>query len=66
MSILIQPLITEKLTRIQEEQQKYAFKVLRSATKPQMHVDHILCLRAMDHVPIAIVLILIQSVKHCT
>ncbi|MEX0823680.1 MAG: 50S ribosomal protein L23 [Balneolaceae bacterium] len=36
MSILIQPLITEKLTRIQEEQQKYAFEVNRSATKPQI------------------------------
>ncbi len=36
MSILIQPLITEKLTRIQEEQQKYAFKVLKTATKPQI------------------------------
>jgi len=36
MSILIQPLITEKLTRIQEQDQKYAFKVLKSATKPQI------------------------------
>jgi len=36
MSILIQPLITEKLTRIQEEEQKYAFKVLKSATKPEI------------------------------
>jgi len=36
MSILIQPLITEKLTRIQDEDQKYAFKVLKSATKPQI------------------------------
>lgn len=36
MSILIQPLITEKLTRIQEENQKYAFKVLKSATKPEI------------------------------
>lgn len=36
MSILIQPLITEKLTRIQETQQKYAFKVLKSATKPEI------------------------------
>ena len=36
MSILIQPLITEKLTRIQEENQQYAFKVLKSATKPEI------------------------------
>ncbi|TVR14218.1 MAG: 50S ribosomal protein L23 [Balneolaceae bacterium] len=36
MSILIQPLITEKLTRIQEEHQQYAFEVLKSATKPQI------------------------------
>jgi large subunit ribosomal protein L23 len=36
MSILIQPLITEKLTRIQEEHQQYAFEVDRNATKPQI------------------------------
>lgn len=36
MSILIQPLITEKLTQIQETQQKYAFKVLKTATKPEI------------------------------
>lgn len=36
MSILIQPLITEKLTRLQEEHQQYAFEVHRSATKPQI------------------------------
>lgn len=36
MSIIIQPLITEKLTRIQEEQSKYAFKVLTSANKTQI------------------------------
>jgi large subunit ribosomal protein L23 len=36
MSILIQPLITEKLTRLQEEHQQYAFEVLRSATKPEI------------------------------
>lgn len=33
MSILIQPLITEKLTRLQEEHQQYAFEVARNATK---------------------------------
>lgn len=36
MSILIQPLITEKLTRLQEEHQQYAFKVEKSATKPEI------------------------------
>lgn len=36
MSILIQPLITEKLTRLQEEYQQYAFEVQRSATKPEI------------------------------
>ncbi|MEX0648568.1 MAG: 50S ribosomal protein L23 [Balneolaceae bacterium] len=36
MSILIQPLITEKLTRLQEEHQQYAFEVHRSATKPEI------------------------------
>lgn len=36
MSILIQPLITEKLTRLQEEHQQYAFKVVKSATKPEI------------------------------
>ncbi|MFU8813125.1 MAG: 50S ribosomal protein L23 [Balneolaceae bacterium] len=36
MSVLIQPLITEKLTRIQEEHQQYAFKVARNATKPEI------------------------------
>lgn len=36
MSILIQPLITEKLTRLQEEHQQYAFKVKRTATKPEI------------------------------
>ncbi|HMB42032.1 MAG TPA: 50S ribosomal protein L23 [Balneolaceae bacterium] len=33
MSVLIQPLITEKLTRLQEEHQQYAFEVARNATK---------------------------------
>ena len=36
MSILVQPLITEKLTRLQEEHQQYAFEVKRDATKPQI------------------------------
>lgn len=36
MSILIQPLITEKLTRLQEVHQQYAFEVARNATKPQI------------------------------
>jgi large subunit ribosomal protein L23 len=36
MSVLIQPLITEKLTRIQEEHQQYAFEVSSSATKPEI------------------------------
>lgn len=36
MSILIQPLITEKLTRLQEEHQQYAFEVHRAATKPEI------------------------------
>jgi large subunit ribosomal protein L23 len=36
MSVLIQPLITEKLTRLQEEHQQYAFEVHRNATKPQI------------------------------
>jgi large subunit ribosomal protein L23 len=36
MSILIQPLITEKLTRIQEVHQQYAFEVSKNATKPQI------------------------------
>jgi len=36
MSILIQPLITEKLTRLQEQHQQYAFEVHKSATKPEI------------------------------
>lgn len=36
MSVIIQPLITEKLTRLQEVHQQYAFKVHKSATKPQI------------------------------
>ncbi len=36
MSVLVQPLITEKLTRLQDEHQQYAFEVSRNATKPQI------------------------------
>ncbi len=36
MSVLIQPLITEKLTRLQDENQQYAFKVVKTATKPEI------------------------------
>ncbi|TVQ00492.1 MAG: 50S ribosomal protein L23 [Balneolaceae bacterium] len=36
MSILIQPLITEKLTRLQDVHQQYAFEVAKNATKPQI------------------------------
>ncbi len=36
MSILIQPLITEKLTRLQEVHQQYAFEVAKNSTKPQI------------------------------
>ncbi|TVR35258.1 MAG: 50S ribosomal protein L23 [Balneolaceae bacterium] len=36
MSVLIQPLITEKLTRLQDQHQQYAFEVARNATKPQI------------------------------
>lgn len=36
MNILIQPLITEKLTRLQEEHQQYTFEVHRAATKPEI------------------------------
>ncbi|MEX0769318.1 MAG: 50S ribosomal protein L23 [Balneolaceae bacterium] len=37
MSVVLQkPLITEKLTRLQEEHQQYAFKVAKGATKPEI------------------------------
>lgn len=36
MSVLIQPLITEKLTRLQEEHQQYAFEVSAKANKKQI------------------------------
>lgn len=34
--ILIKPLVTEKLTRIQAETGKVSFEVLRSSTKPEI------------------------------
>lgn len=34
--VLIKPLITEKLTKIQEKENKYAFQVDRRATKPEI------------------------------
>jgi len=36
MSILIRPLITEKLTILQDEHQQYAFQVKKTATKPEI------------------------------
>lgn len=36
MSILIRPLITEKLTRLQEVEGKFTFEVIKSATKPEI------------------------------
>ena len=36
MSVLIQPLITEKLTRLMEEHQQYAFEVQKTASKPEI------------------------------
>ena len=36
MSVLIRPLITEKLSRIQEQDGKYAFEVQTGATKPEI------------------------------
>lgn len=36
MSVIVQPLITEKLTRLQEEHQQYAFEVDRNASKPEI------------------------------
>ena len=36
MSIIVRPLITEKLTRIQEESGKVAFEVMQTATKPEI------------------------------
>ncbi len=36
MSILIRPVITEKLSRLQEVENKYTFEVVQSATKPEI------------------------------
>ena len=36
MSILIRPLITEKLSRIQDQEDKYTFEVQIAATKPEI------------------------------
>lgn len=36
MIVLEKPLITEKLTRLQDEHKQYAFKVATKATKPQI------------------------------
>lgn len=36
MIVLKRPLITEKLTRLQEEHKQYAFQVHKKATKPQI------------------------------
>lgn len=38
-AILIKPLITEKLTRLQEQQNKYAFQVSMSASKPEIKAE---------------------------
>jgi len=39
MSVVIQPLITEKTARIQAAENKYAFVVSKSATKPQIRQE---------------------------
>lgn len=36
MSVLIRPVITEKLSRLQEESNKYTFEVRKSSTKPEI------------------------------
>jgi large subunit ribosomal protein L23 len=36
MSVLIRPVITEKLSRLQEEANKFTFEVVKSATKPEI------------------------------
>ena len=36
MSILVRPLITEKLSRIQDQEGKYTFEVHIGATKPEI------------------------------
>ena len=39
MSVVIQPLITEKTARIQAAENKYAFVVTKNATKPQIRQE---------------------------
>ena len=36
MSVIIRPVITEKLSRLQEEAAKYTFEVAMKATKPEI------------------------------
>lgn len=36
MSVLVRPVITEKLSRLQEEANKYTFEVAKAATKPEI------------------------------
>lgn len=36
MSVIIRPVITEKLSRLQEEAGKYTFEVALNATKPEI------------------------------
>ena len=36
MSVLIRPVITEKLSRLQEVENKFTFEVTKSATKPEI------------------------------
>lgn len=36
MSVLIRPVITEKLSRLQEVEGKFTFEVIKSATKPEI------------------------------
>lgn len=36
MSVIIRPVITEKLSRLQEEASKYTFEVAKEATKPEI------------------------------
>jgi large subunit ribosomal protein L23 len=38
-AILIKPLITEKLTRLQEQQNKYSFQVAMSSSKPEIKAE---------------------------
>ena len=36
MSVLVRPLITEKLSRLQEQEGKVTFEVIKSASKPEI------------------------------